>query len=136
MYRKSYFFNDKLCCISGNHFTNIADKSGQEEEKTKPSPKIKKIEEIDPSDTNKYVPTNPPSASERGTILTRQSAGGADMSVRSSTNPHQATAEDERKMQEILSRPEIMEVLVDPWVQNLFSVLRTNPDSGQRLGYY
>jgi len=95
-------------------------------------PKINKIEEIDPSDTNKYTPTNPPSASERGTILTRQSPGGADMSVRSSTNPHQATAEDERKMQDILSRPEIMEVLTDPWVQNLFSVLRTNPDSGQR----
>jgi hypothetical protein len=124
--------NETLCCISGSHFTNIADKSGEQEEKKKPSPKINKIEEIDPSDTNKYTPTNPPSASERGTILTRQSPGGADMSVRSSTNPHQATAEDERKMQDILSRPEIMEVLTDPWVQNLFSVLRTNPDSGQR----
>ena len=57
------------------------------------------------------------------------------MSVRSSTNPHQATADDEKKMQEILSRPEVMEVLVDPWVQNLLNVLRTNPDSGQRFLY-
>ncbi|CAC5393237.1 unnamed protein product [Mytilus coruscus] len=124
----------QFCGLMGNHFTNIADKDDKTEEKTpppKPSPKI--IEEIDPTDSNKYVPTNPPSASQRGTILTRESQGGADMSVRSSTNPKQATAEDENKMQEILSHPDVMEVLMDPWIQNLFHVLRTDPGSGQRM---
>ncbi|XP_076079901.1 uncharacterized protein LOC143049998 [Mytilus galloprovincialis] len=126
----------QFCGLMGNHFTNIADKDGgKTEEKTpapqKPSPKI--IEEIDPADSNKYVPTNPPSASQRGTILTRQSQGGADMSVRSSTNPKQATAEDENKMQDILSQPDVMDVLMDPWIQNLFHVLRNDPGSGQRM---
>ena len=79
-----------------------------------------------------YTPTGPPVASPGGTVLTRQSQNGADMSVRSSTNPKQATAEDETKMQEILSQPETMEVLMDPWVQNLLHVLRTDPGSGQR----
>ncbi|CAG2221057.1 unnamed protein product [Mytilus edulis] len=125
----------QFCGLMGNHSTNIADKDGKTKEKTpapqKPSPKI--IEKIDPADSNKYVPTNPPSASQRGTILTRQSQGGADISVRSSTNQKQATAEDKNKMQDILSQPDVMNVLMDPWIQNLFHVLRNDPGSGQRM---
>ncbi|XP_076090305.1 uncharacterized protein LOC143062524 [Mytilus galloprovincialis] len=125
----------QFCGLMGNHSTNIADKDGKTKEKTpapqKPSPKI--IEKIDPADSNKYVPTNPPSASQRGTILTRQSQGGADISVRSSTNQKQATAEDKNKMQDILSQPDVMNVLMDPWIQNLFHVLRNDPESGQRM---
>lgn len=59
-------------------------------------------------------------------------SGGADLQVRSSTNPHQPTAADEAKMQEILSDPEIQVILMDPQIQDLFQQLRSNPDKGQR----
>lgn len=55
------------------------------------------------------------------------------MSVRSSTDPRQATAQDEARMQQILSDPEIRTVLMDPKIQELFEALRNNPDTAQRL---
>ena len=58
------------------------------------------------------------------------------MSVRSSTNPHQPTAEDERKMQEILSDPEIRTVLSDPKIAQLFEVARKSPEAAQRYSLY
>lgn len=72
-----------------------------------------------------------PMSQPQGVIPTPQ-RGGADLTVRSSSNPHQATARDEARMQEILSDPEIREVLVDPSIQQLFQTLRTNPAAGQR----
>ena len=57
---------------------------------------------------------------------------GAQMSVCSSTNPKQPTAEDERKMQEILSDPEIKLILQDPKIAQLFEKARSNPEAAQR----
>ena len=57
---------------------------------------------------------------------------GAQMSVRSSTNPKQPTAEDERKMQEILSDPEIKLILQDPKIAELLEKARSNPAAAQR----
>lgn len=58
---------------------------------------------------------------------------GAQMSVRSSTNPKQPTAEDERKMQEILSDPEIKLILQDPKIAQLLEKARSNPEAAQSL---
>ncbi len=71
------------------------------------------------------------SSSSGGVQIT--SPGGADMSVRSSTNPNQATDADHRKMQEILADPEIADILIDPRIQAMFEVLRKDPDNAQRL---
>ena len=57
---------------------------------------------------------------------------GAEMSVRSSTNPKQATAEDEKKMQEILSDPSIQKILMDSSIQALFAALKNEPGEAQR----
>ena len=57
---------------------------------------------------------------------------GAQMSVRSSTNPNQPTAEDERKMQQILSDPDLQAVLKDPKIAELFQTARNNPEAAQR----
>ena len=65
-------------------------------------------------------------------ITTASSERGADMSVRSSTNPNQPTAADESKMQDILSDPDIRVILMDPKVQELFEILRKDPIKGQR----
>lgn len=54
------------------------------------------------------------------------------MSVRSSTNPNQPTAEDERRMQEIVANPEIRNILLDPKVMKLIESLKFNPDEGTR----
>ena len=56
----------------------------------------------------------------------------ADLSVRSSTNPNQATEEDDKKMQEILSNPETRDILLDPRIQKLIETLRNDPDKAQR----
>ena len=39
--------------------------------------------------------------------------------------------EDEAKMQEILSDPEVMRVLQDHQIQKLLTVMKTNPDAAQ-----
>lgn len=57
---------------------------------------------------------------------------GADMKVRSSTNPRQATSEDDKKLQEILSDPDLKEILLDVRIQKLLETLRTDPDKAQR----
>ena len=54
------------------------------------------------------------------------------MSVRSSTNPNQPTAADEKRMQEILSNPEIRDILMDPWIQSLIGTLKNEPSKAQR----
>ena len=61
------------------------------------------------------------------------SSAASELQVRSSTNPKQATADDERRMQEILANPEIKDILLDPRVQMLIETLRTDPDKAQRL---
>ena len=61
------------------------------------------------------------------------SSAARELQVRSSTNPKQATADDERRMQEILANPEIKEILLDPRVQMLIETLRTDPEKAQRL---
>ena len=62
----------------------------------------------------------------------REEGAGAELQVRSSTNPRQATAADEARMQQILSNPEIREILLDPRIQKLIETLRTDPDKAQR----
>ena len=69
-------------------------------------------------------------------IQTLDSSNTADISVRSSTNPRQATAADEAKMQQILSDPKIREILQDEQIQRLFAALRSNPNEAQRYGYF
>ncbi|XP_038059145.1 uncharacterized protein LOC119730362 [Patiria miniata] len=69
----------------------------------------------------------------QGTIRTHDSPNGADIKVKSSTNPKQATAEDEAKMQQILSDPEIREIMMDKKIQRLMEALRNNLDQGQRI---
>ena len=56
----------------------------------------------------------------------------ADISVRNSTNPKQMTSEDEKKVQQILSDPEMKEILIDVRIQKLLETLRTDPDKAQR----
>merc|ERR1712179_672997 len=46
-----------------------------------------------------------------GDVATPATAETADISVRSSTNPNQATADDGRRMQEIVNNPEIKDIL-------------------------
>ena len=65
-------------------------------------------------------------------IRTQDASSKADIAVRSSTNPNQATAADEAKMQQILSNAEIREIMVDQRIQRLMEALRSNPDEGQR----
>lgn len=102
------FFTD-FCGILGTHFENLADKQEtHSRDVNKMKSKIQEIHTKDPQD-------------------------GTDISVRSSTNPNQPTAEDERKMQEILSNQEIKETLMDPKIQNLFQSLRTDPEKAQRF---
>ena len=60
---------------------------------------------------------------------------GVDMSVRSSTDPNQATADDEAKMREILKDQRVKDAVADPQIQALFGVLKSNPDQAQRLVY-
>ncbi|XP_074658463.1 uncharacterized protein LOC141911359 [Tubulanus polymorphus] len=62
-----------------------------------------------------------------------QRDGTADIQVRSSTNPNQPTQKDEDKMNEILSKPEVKEVLADPEIQQLFKLLREDPTEAQRI---
>lgn len=63
----------------------------------------------------------------------RDNSAAADLSVRSSTDPRQPTADDECKMQDILSTPEIREILYDPRIQKLIETLRTDPEKAQRF---
>ncbi|XP_035685804.1 uncharacterized protein LOC118422389 [Branchiostoma floridae] len=65
-------------------------------------------------------------------VQTTPTPAGADMRVLQSTDPHQPTAEDEAKMREILSNPEMQQVLLDKDVQNLLQMLKTDPQSAQR----
>ncbi|XP_078698008.1 uncharacterized protein LOC144925754 [Branchiostoma floridae x Branchiostoma belcheri] len=65
-------------------------------------------------------------------VQTTTSPPGADMRVLKSTDPNQPTAEDEAKMREILSNPEMQQVLLDKDVQKLLQMLRTDPQSAQR----
>lgn len=66
-------------------------------------------------------------------IQTVSESDGAQMSVHSSTNPNQPTSEDEKKMQEILSDPEVQSILRDPKVVEFFGKARTSPDAAQSL---
>ncbi len=73
----------------------------------------------------------PASTAPAGDTIHTKPPGGADLSVHSSTNPHQATAADEFRMQQLLQDPEIRDIMLDPRIQRLFEVLRTNPDKAQ-----
>ncbi|CAH1799856.1 unnamed protein product, partial [Owenia fusiformis] len=56
---------------------------------------------------------------------------GADMKVHSSTNPNQATAEDEARIQKILADPEIKGAIMDKTVQQLIYTLKNDPHQAQ-----
>ena len=45
--------------------------------------------------------------------------------------PVPPSPEDEAKMQEILSEPEVMKVLQDRQIQKLLTLMKTNPDAAQ-----
>ena len=95
---------------SGNHFTNL----GKQHDNSTSSTKV----------DQSSVPSQPK--------ISVMPEGGADLSVRSSTNPKQATAQDEAEMQRILSDPDIRLIMMDPKIQDLFQHLRNNPDKAQR----
>ncbi|XP_071801021.1 uncharacterized protein [Asterias amurensis] len=98
------FFKD-FCGLLGEHFSSMGGGAAQ------PTP---------------TPPVNP-------NIRTQDASSKADIAVRSSTNPNQATAADEAKMQQILSNAEIREIMVDQRIQRLMEALRGNPDEGQRI---
>ena len=102
-YNNLYLYLYNSTIFTGDHFNKLGDKQDMSKQSS--------------------VPSQPK-------VVT---AGGADMQVRSSTNPKQATAADEAKMQQILADPEIRDVLIDPQIQNLFEMLRNDPAKGQRL---
>lgn len=45
--------------------------------------------------------------------------------------PVSSSAEDEAKMQEILSDPEVLKVLEDPQIQKLLTLMKANADAAQ-----
>lgn len=45
--------------------------------------------------------------------------------------PVPSSAEDEAKMQEILSDPEVLKVLEDPQIQKLLTLMKANADAAQ-----
>lgn len=128
-------FLTAFCKIMGEHFSGLADKQDKATTPSKPAPHSKIVELNSESEVKQAKSTPPqtmnPMMSE--TLYTRLPTGGADMSVRSSTNPNQPTAEDERRMQEIVANPEIRNILLDPKVMKLIESLKFNPDEGTRL---
>ncbi|XP_022098161.1 serine/arginine repetitive matrix protein 2-like isoform X2 [Acanthaster planci] len=100
------FFRD-FCALLGNHFSTMGGASP-------------------PS-----VPSSAPPPQD--TIRTPNQSSRADIKVKSSTNPKQATAADETEIRQILADPEIREILMDQKMQRLIETLRTNPDQGQGI---
>ncbi|XP_052808084.1 uncharacterized protein LOC128236967 [Mya arenaria] len=105
------FFQD-FCGLMGDHFNKLGDK-------------------VPGGGTSGS--SIPQKTSAPGPVQTRTQRGGADLAVHSSTDPHQPTAQDEAKMQDILADPEIRDILVDTKIQQLFETLRNNPGSAQRI---
>ncbi|XP_062599375.1 uncharacterized protein LOC134260862 [Saccostrea cucullata] len=129
-------FLTSFCKVMGEHFTGLADQQDKAAKPSKPAPPPSKIVELNSdSEVNraKTTPSHSINPNRSETVYTRSPAEGADMSVRSSTNPNQATAEDERRMQEILANPEIRDILMDPQIMNLIETLKFNPDEGARI---
>ena len=121
----------------GEHFSNLAEKQDQESKQTsnKSTSKIVELDSDTDSEVKPYKSKNTSGSvhqSNSKTVYTKSPTGGADMSVRSSTNPHQPTADDERRMQEILSNPEIRNILSDQKIFGMIEALRSNPTEGQR----
>lgn len=118
----------------GEHFSGLADKQDKTTTPSKPVPQSKIVELNSESEIKQAKSTPPPTMNPvmSETLYTRSPTGGADMSVRSSTNPNQPTAEDERRMQEIVANPEIRNILLDPKVMKLIESLKFNPDEGTR----
>lgn len=118
----------------GEHFSGLADKQDKATTPNKPVPQSKIVELNSESEVKQAKSTLPPTMNPvmSETLYTRSPTGGADMSVRSSTNPNQPTAEDERRMQEIVANPEIRNILLDPKVMKLIESLKFNPDEGTR----
>ncbi|KAK3578855.1 hypothetical protein CHS0354_010213 [Potamilus streckersoni] len=100
-------FLQEFIGVMGSHFTKL----GEQQSKNTPSQPQRKISEI----------------------ATRSTTDGADLKVRSSTDPNQATEEDIQQINRIVSNPEVREILQDPQIQKLFETLRQNPDQGQRI---
>ncbi|KAK3098603.1 hypothetical protein FSP39_021130 [Pinctada imbricata] len=130
-------FFKKFMGLMGEHFTNIADKEEQNKEpKRAPKCKIVELDDVEEKKDNVSSPSSglsKPQKNSNDTVLTRSPVGGADMSVRSSTNPKQPTADDEKRMQEILSDPEIRNILMDQKIFGMIEALRRNPSEGQRI---
>ncbi|WAR08075.1 hypothetical protein MAR_018033 [Mya arenaria] len=83
------FFQD-FCGLMGDHFNKLGDK-------------------VPGGGTSGS--SIPQKTSAPGPVQTRTQRGGADLAVHSSTDPHQPTAQDEAKMQDILADPEIRDIL-------------------------
>lgn len=128
-------FLTAFCKIMGEHFSGLADKQDKTTTPSKPAPQSK-IVELNSESEVKQAKSNPPPTMNplmSETLYTRSPTEGADLSVRSSTNPNQPTAEDERRMQEIVANPEIRNILLDPKVMKLIETLKFNPNEGTRL---
>ena len=119
---------------TGEHFSGLAEKQDHETEAKKPTPRSKIVELNSDSELQKAKTTPTPTFNpgKSDSVYTRSPTGGADISVRSSTNPNQPTAEDERRMQDILANPEVRNILMDPKVMNLIETLKFNPNESSR----
>ncbi|XP_071818853.1 uncharacterized protein [Apostichopus japonicus] len=105
-----HIFRD-FCAILGDHFTSLPG-----------------------------TPDAPQSTDHLGTSSQTPSPGiktmdetGLDMKVRSSTDPKQPTADDEARMKQILSDPEVCNVLADEKIKQLMEALRCNPNEAQEI---
>ncbi|XP_048766342.2 uncharacterized protein LOC125673697 [Ostrea edulis] len=128
-------FLTSFCKIMGEHFTGLADDQDKTAKPSKPAPPSKIVELNSESEVHeaKAKPSHTINPGNTETLYTRSPTEGADMSVRSSTNPNQPTAEDERRMQDILANPEIRNILMDPKVMKLIETLKFNPSEGARI---
>ncbi|XP_061171279.1 uncharacterized protein LOC133180844 [Saccostrea echinata] len=128
-------FLTSFCKVMGEHFTGLADKQDKAAKPSKPAPPSKIVELNSDSEVSraKSTPSHTINPNRSETLYTRSPSEGADLSVRSSTNPNQPTSEDERRMQEILANPEIRNILMDPKIMNLIETLKFNPDEGARI---
>ncbi len=97
-------FRTRCPLFPGAHFESYSEAKGKQPESTKPG-----AQHIRTSDSD-----------------------GADISVRHTTSRREATADDEKKIQEILNDPELKDILLDPRIQKLLQTLKTDPEKAQR----
>lgn len=75
---------------------------------------------------------NMPAGLPRSDVNIHSLDAGSDMRVVSSTDSRQQReAEDARRVDDLISRPEIREILLDADIQRLMAALRNEPDKAQ-----